>query len=50
MNQLFYGFIFEPNVVVSYFSLYLLAMDCGTGPDRLGYGGCAKGLILEENE
>lgn len=25
-------------------------MDCGTGPDRLGYGGCAKGLILEENE
>lgn len=29
---------------------YLLVMDCGTGPDRLGYGGCAKGLILEENE
>lgn len=25
-------------------------MDCGTGPDRLGYGGCAKGLILEEND
>lgn len=25
-------------------------MDCGTGPDRLGYGGCAKGLILKDNE
>lgn len=29
---------------------YLLGMDCGTGPDRLGYGGCAKGLILKDNE
>lgn len=27
---------------------YVLGMDCGTGPDRLGYGGCAKGLILKK--
>lgn len=25
-------------------------MGCGTGPERLGYGGCTKGLILKDNE
>lgn len=32
------------------FTSNLLGMDCGIGPDRLGYGGCAKGLILKDNE
>lgn len=25
-------------------------MGCGTGPDRFGYGGCAKGLMLKNKE